>query len=716
MLSCLQTKVLKIAKVSGQTIAKRKQTDEYNKQSEEKYRQLLNSMTTMFEAVKLSYFVVELIHDKNGKPVDVIYREVNPVIEQLTGKSKEQLIGKSRKELFGDVNDEFPQRFDGVAKTGKPAHFEIYGAALQKYYDVYAWRVGENQVGVILTDITKSKKTEEALKQSEERFSKAFGSNPVALSISQLADGRITDVNKAYLKLLGFSRQEVIGHTSTELNIFTSPTERSKLVNILREKSSVSNLDITLQTKTGKPVNAIISIDKINSKSQDYLVSTLVDITERKKAEETLLAKEHELASIYASVPEVLFFLSVKSDRDFRFLSVSQSFLHVTGLNEHQVVGKSVQEVIPEPSLSLVLEKYGQAIREHKTIRWEEVTDYPSGRKYGEVAVTPFFDSSRRCTNLIGSVYDITERKKAEEELKISEEKYRQLLQQAPAAIYEIDFAGPRFLSVNDGMCIMLGFSREELLAKNPNDFLVPESLARFKKRITKPFAGEKIDETVEYTTITKDGCELCITLNMKFLIKNGKVFGAQVVAHDITARMKAEKVLRYNETLLASFFDSPGMMRGIVEVIDDKDIRHIKDNMVTASYIGLTPADLEGKLSSELGEPTERIKIWIEHYKQSQETGKPVTWEYADSEGSKKTWLSPTRGYRVVKRAAPVLCRQPQQTPEDAVAFIEVTGRDSFTHAFINQRAAVAFLNFKQSPHIADSFYWPRYGLGKSF
>ncbi len=163
----------------------------------------------------------------------------------------------------------------------------------------------------------------------------------------------------------------------------------------------------------------------------------------------------------------------------------------------------------------------------------------------------PIKDRDGKTMGVVLIFRDITERKKVEEELKLSEEKYRQLLLQAPAAIYEIDFSGPRFLSVNDGMSVMSGFSREELLAKNPNDFLVPESLARFKERIAKVFAGEKIDETVEYTTITKDGRELCITLNMKFLIKNGKVFGAQVVAHDITARKKAEEALsRINEEL----------------------------------------------------------------------------------------------------------------------------------------------------------------------
>jgi PAS domain S-box-containing protein len=117
-------------------------------------------------------------------------------------------------------------------------------------------------------------------------------------------------------------------------------------------------------------------------------------------------------------------------------------------------------------------------------------------------------------------------------------------------------------------------------------------------------------------------------------------------IFEDITKRKKAEEKLRDSEALLGSFFNSPGMMRGIVEVIDDVDIRHIRDNEVTAGYLGLTSVEMTGKLRSELGEPPERIQVWIKNYKQSQLSGQPVTFEYMDKQGSKESWLAATVTY----------------------------------------------------------------------
>ncbi|MBC8498900.1 MAG: PAS domain S-box protein, partial [Candidatus Atribacteria bacterium] len=103
-------------------------------------------------------------------------------------------------------------------------------------------------------------------------------------------------------------------------------------------------------------------------------------ITERKKIEDKLREREQLLSSIYNTVGDVIFHLAVEGEEHYRFESVNAAFSISTGLPKEAVIGKMVNEVIPEPSLSMVLGKYRQAIEEKTIVRWEETSDYPTGR------------------------------------------------------------------------------------------------------------------------------------------------------------------------------------------------------------------------------------------------------------------------------------------------------------------------------------------------
>ena len=142
------------------------------------------------------------------------------------------------------------------------------------------------------------------------------------------------------------------------------------------------------------------------------------EINERKQIEETLRERERQISLIYDTVGDCIFSLKTKKDGGYCFASVNQCFLSTTGLQADQIIGKRVQDIIPEPSLSMVLEKYTESIRERKIVRWEEVSQYPTGRLIGEVSIAPIFDGSNNCVGLVGSVHDITKRKNDEDEIR----------------------------------------------------------------------------------------------------------------------------------------------------------------------------------------------------------------------------------------------------------------------------------------------------------
>lgn len=139
---------------------------------------------------------------------------------------------------------------------------------------------------------------------------------------------------------------------------------------------------------------------------------------DRKQAEILLREREARLSSIYATVGDILFQISVESNGVFRFTSVNRAFLEVTGIKEHNIIAKRVDEVIPEPSLSFVRAKYREAIETKSIVRWEETSDYPSGRLIGEVSIAPILNAEGKCTHLIGAVHDITKHKQLQEDLR----------------------------------------------------------------------------------------------------------------------------------------------------------------------------------------------------------------------------------------------------------------------------------------------------------
>lgn len=146
-----------------------------------------------------------------------------------------------------------------------------------------------NMVGsiVVARDVTERLRTIEALIESERRFSRIFNSSPAAITISRFSDGTFLDVNDAYLRLFGFGRKEVVGSNAIKLQIW-STGQRSEIVLPLREKRHVDGAQVTARTKQGEIKHLLASLEMVDLNNEPCVLSILVDITERKQAEERL--------------------------------------------------------------------------------------------------------------------------------------------------------------------------------------------------------------------------------------------------------------------------------------------------------------------------------------------------------------------------------------------------------------------------------------------
>lgn len=267
-------------------------------------------------------------------------------------------------------------------------------------------------------EIERRTKTEQALRMSEQRFRSLIENSSDAIALTD-EQGTVLYLSPSSKRIEGSEPHELVGRNAAE---HTHPDD---LPALLKRFQDVLN-------HPGRPTPAVwrrrnkdgtwhwlegVTTNLLRDPAIRAIVTNYRDITDRKKAEEELRARETRLGSIYETVADVIFVLAVENRGTYRFTSVNPAFQAVTGVPPKAVVGKLVSEIVPEPSLSLVLGKYREAIEGKRTVRWEETSDYPAGRLTGEVSVAPIFDAEGNCVLLVGAVHDITERTRAEAEI-----------------------------------------------------------------------------------------------------------------------------------------------------------------------------------------------------------------------------------------------------------------------------------------------------------
>ncbi len=273
---------------------------------------------------------------------------------------------------------------------------------------------------------------------------------------------------------------------------------------------------------------------------------------------ETQRDNEQRLVSIHNTVTDVIFHLAVEPGGSFRFLSVNAAFLKSTGLGLEAVVGRTVNEVIPEPSLTMVLGKYRQAIEEKTVVRWEETSDYPTGRVTGEVSVSPVFDNRGICTLLVGSVHDITEHRRTLNALRESEERFR--LAQSAAQLLVLDWdLRTDVIALSGDYRQLYGVTpeRNTLTYAEWLNAIHPDDRERVQVRVR-----EALERThaldAEFRVIWPDGTTHWLRARVTIILDDaGRPIRGTGISGEITERRQAEEAHRQSEQMLATELDA---------------------------------------------------------------------------------------------------------------------------------------------------------------
>jgi len=165
---------------------------------------------------------------------------------------------------------------------------------------------GETKYVVVIKDITEFKHNEEALRQSEDKFSKAFHATPDAIIITRVADMQLIDVNKVFERLTGYSRDEALGHTSMELDLWANPKDREKYFSTLQEQGYVREQEARFRMRSGEIMDGLVSGEAFDLGDKMHILTIIRDITQRKQAEEELRKHRDHLEKLVKDRTDIL--------------------------------------------------------------------------------------------------------------------------------------------------------------------------------------------------------------------------------------------------------------------------------------------------------------------------------------------------------------------------------------------------------------------------
>lgn len=595
--------------------------------SEERFRQLWEATV---EGIA--------IHDQG------IFLEINPALSLMFGYLPHEVIGKSMFEFIGSEASEIVRQKmkDGVTEPYEVPTYKADGTKL--IVELIAKTIvyqGKTVRMVAIRDVTDRKQAEQALGESEERFRKTFRSVPVGLSITRASDGAYIDANDAFSEITGYSLAELTGQTSLQLNI-TTPQQRQEYTHQISQKGFIRNQEMSLRNKAGAYTIVLGSMEVIELNHETCVLSTAIDITQRKRTEDALRENEKQLKQTQAIAGLGNYFLDLTTGSWMG----SEIFDHLLGIDETfartmetwpTLIHPNDRQATADYFANEVVGKGARFDREYRIIRPNDQAERWV-HTLGELE----FNSANQPVKMVGTVQDITESKLVKTQL----EYQARLLSKINDAVLAAD--DQYNITVwNQGAELLYGWSAAEALGHKTTEIIRSELTSAEREEILRQL-HENGEYHIQLTQYHKNGRPVYVEAST-VSIKNdsGRISGILSVNRDISERKRAEEEIRnlnasleqrVQERTLAllkseeqyrTLFDSIDEGFCIIELIFDEfekslDYRFLKINPAFEKQTGL--ANAEGRTMRSFAPNHE--EYWFEIYGRIALTGEPARFE----------------------------------------------------------------------------------------
>ena len=529
-----------------------------------------------------------LVLDSNGQVIRVA-GSVEEILEQRDTQIKKTFLFDA---LTQEQIDLFLQSVQESLEQKKVIDYEfsLIIKGEEKCLSCSTSPISDHTVITIVRDITASKEAEIALRLEEEKFRAAFQSSPNLIGIYQFKDGLCLDVNKTFLKVTGYTRDEVVGKFSQAQEFVENIHRGEEFKKTLEETGRIDNYEVKFKTKYGEERTGLLSAQFILIQGEICILTTINDITDRKILEDKFWQTQRFLESILENLPLALFTKDIKND--FRFVLWNKTAEEIFGLSRAEVINQNDYDFFPKNQADFFRSKDLELLEKRQLIDIPEETvdSHSLGRIYLRTIKLPIFNDRGEVTHLLCISENITARKEAEAKMRLLE----RAIEASSNGIFisEPHQGDNPIIYVNPAFEILTGYTAEDAIGKNGRFLHRGDNDQTELKTLEKAFLEEK-ECCVVVRNYRQDGTLFWNQLSLSPVRDNsGKLTNFIAFMTDMSARKIAEQALQESEELFRLLVNQSPV--GIYQTNTEGDYLFV--NPYWLELTGISPLDALGE------------------------------------------------------------------------------------------------------------------------